>query len=122
MHTVIRRTVVATAIAWAGISCAIAQQADAPSDHVLGQHPAVLVQQQRQSIDPNRYIVAHPAGLSVIATPSPTYDHPAVAVARLYRQGAGQLEQKYLAQPPVGAAWLRQPDAAFAARSAHSGS
>ena len=56
--------------------------------HPLGQHPAVLVKRQAVQIDPNRFIPAHPAGLYVIAAPSPTYDHPAVAVKRMADQAA----------------------------------
>lgn len=80
--------------------------AAAPSAHTLGQHPAILVQRQVPGIDPNHFIVAHPARLAVIATPSPTYAHPAVAVARMARQ-ASDLD-RYMAQPPVATAWLRR--------------
>jgi len=55
-------------------------------DHRLGQHPAVLVQHQAAHIDPNTFIVGHPAGLAWVAAPSMTYDHPAVIVARMARQ------------------------------------
>lgn len=74
--------------------------------HPLGEHPAILVKRQTPQIDPNRFIPAHPAGLYVIATPTPTYDHPAVAVARMARE-ASDLERN-LAQPPIASAWLRR--------------
>jgi len=37
---------------------------------VLGDHPAVVVARTRRSIDPNTFIVAHPARLQLISTPS----------------------------------------------------
>ena len=74
--------------------------------HPLGQHPAILVKRQTPQIDTNRFIPMHPAGLFVIATPTPTYDHPAVAVARMARE-ASELERN-LAQPPIASAWLRR--------------
>jgi len=87
-----------------------AQQADAASaDHVLGQHPAVLVKRQaQQPVDTNRLILAHPAGLFVIDTPTPTYDHPAVIVARRSHEPSEM--DRYLAEPPVASAWLRRSE------------
>ncbi|CAN5743512.1 hypothetical protein BH11PSE8_BH11PSE8_45060 [soil metagenome] len=105
-------------------SSARAQEASSPSnDHVRGQHPAILVQRMQQpGIDTNRFIMAHPAGLMVIATPTPTFDHPAVIVAR--RASKSAVEQQaaqlalYMAQPPVGSAWLRHGNTTVAARRA----
>ena len=97
-------------------SSPIASAQDAATEaaaHALGQHPAILVQRQLPRIDTNRFILAHPAGLQVIDTPSPTYDHPAVVVARLARQ-ASDLE-RYMAQPPVASAWLRRSELSAAA-------
>ena len=104
----------ALAIIAAAAGTAFAQDAQ---EHRLGEHPAVLVQRQAAHIDPNTFIVAHPAGLAWVATPSKTYDHPAVIVARMARQDreAAQLAL-YLAQPPMAAAWLRGGSTALAAR------
>jgi len=87
-----------------------------PAAHPLGQHPAVLVKRQAPQLDTNRFILAHPAGLQVIATPSPTYEHPAVVVARLASQNA-ELD-RYMAQPPVASAWLRRSETSVAANPA----
>ena len=90
------------------LSATLANAQDTSSEsalHPLGQHPAILVKRQTPQIDPNRFIPMHPAGLYVIATPTPTYDHPAVAVARMART-ASDLERN-LAQPPIASAWLR---------------
>src|SRR4051794_20721616 len=75
-------------VALAAAPFALAQQAATPgaAEHTLGQQPAILVQRMQPTMDTNRCIVAHPAGLQVIATPTPTYDHPAVVVARMARQ------------------------------------
>ena len=108
-------------------SSAMAQESTTASDHVMGQHPAILVQRMQQpGIDTNRFIVAHPAGLMVIATPTPTFDHPAVIVARRAKeteadQQAAQLAL-YMAQPPVASAWLRHGETTVAARRAMQGS
>ena len=87
-----------------------------PAAHTLGQHPAILVKRQAPQLDTNRFILAHPAGLQVIATPSQTYDHPAVVVARLASQNA-ELD-RYMAQPPVASAWLRHSETSVAANPA----
>lgn len=61
-------------------TAAFSASADVPSApretrETLGQHPAVLVAQQwsKRGIDPNTFIVAHPAGLQV-----PAAEHPLV--------------------------------------------
>ena len=84
-----------------------------PAVHMLGEHPAILVKRQAQQIDPNRFILMHPAGLFVIAAPSPTYNHPAVTVARMAREPS-ELD-RYMAQPPVASAWLRRSELSAAA-------
>jgi len=102
--------VVAFAAALLGsATVAIAQDvATDSSAHTLGQHPAVLVKRHAQEVDTNRLILMHPAGLFVIATPSPTYDHPAVVVARMSRQPSDL--DRYMAEPPVASAWLRRSE------------
>lgn len=109
-------------------SAAMAQEVNnTAADHAMGQHPAILVQRMQQpGIDTNRFILAHPAGLMVIATPTPTFDHPAVIVARRAKQSdadqqAAQLAL-YLSQPPVASAWLRHGETTVAARRAMQGS
>jgi len=89
-----------------------AQQAD---EHVLGQHPAVLVKRQAPQVDTNRLILAHPAGLFVIDAPT-TYDHPAVVVARMSRESAEM--DRLLAEPPVATAWVRRRELSAAVPSA----
>lgn len=96
----------------ATIACAQDTAAAAP-EHVLGEHPAILVKRQAQQVDTNRLILMHPAGLFVIATPSPTYDHPAVIVARMAREPSDL--DRYMAQPPVASAWLRRSELSAAA-------
>jgi hypothetical protein len=96
----------------ATIACAQDTAAGA-SEHVLGEHPAILVKRQAQQVDTNRLILMHPAGLFVIATPSPTYDHPAVIVARMAREPSDL--DRYMAQPPVASAWLRRSELSAAA-------
>jgi len=114
MNTRFFRTAALALTAAAAAGTAFAQDVQ---EHRLGQHPAVLVQRQAAHIDPNTFIVGHPAGLAWVATPSMTYDHPAVAVARMARQDreAAQLAL-YLAQPPMAAAWMRGGSTALAAR------
>ncbi|CAN5249766.1 hypothetical protein BH11PSE9_BH11PSE9_20950 [soil metagenome] len=109
-------------------SSAMAQEAGSTTnDHVMGQHPAILVQRMQQpGIDTNRFIVAHPAGLMVIATPTPTFDHPAVIVARRAKENAADQQAAqlalYMSQPQVASAWLRHGETTVAARRATQGS
>ena len=90
--------------------------ADEPAAHSMGEHPAILVKRQGPQLDTNRFILAHPAGLQVVEAPSPTYDHPAVVVAR--RAGQDSDLERYLAQPPVASAWLRRSETSVAANPA----
>jgi hypothetical protein len=106
-------------LALAAGSHALAQDAE----HALGQHPAVLVQRQQPTINPNTFIVAHPAGLALVATPSPTYAHPAVAVQRMARSNDDAARLAVLiAQPPVATHWLRDATTSVATRGNASGS
>lgn len=90
-----------------------------PAEHALGEHPAILVKRQAQQVDPNRLILMHPAGLFVIAAPSPTYDHPAVIVARMAREPSDF--DRYMAQPPVASAWLRRSELSASAAATPAG-
>ncbi len=58
---------------------ASAQDAPAAQQHRMGQHPAVLVKAMRPAIDPNTFIVGHPAGLVFLGTPLPAEAAPMVA-------------------------------------------
>jgi hypothetical protein len=91
-------------------------------EHPLGQHPAILVQRTKPGIDPNTFIPAHPARLSLVATPSQTYDHPVVAVARMAEQDKdAALLAGFMARPPVASAWLRRAGTAVAAKDVGRG-
>jgi len=100
----------------ASVTAASAQDIAAEPSHVLGEHPAVLVKRQAPQVDTNRLIPMHPAHLFVINTPSPTYDHPAVIVARMAREPSDL--DRYMAQPPVASAWLRRSELSAAAPGA----
>jgi hypothetical protein len=104
----------------AGSSFAQDTAATAQEEHVLREHPAVLVKRQGPVLDTNRFILAHPAQLAVIEAPSPTYDHPAIAVQRMARESA-ELERN-IAEPPVASAWLRRHSLAASVETKASGS
>ncbi|MEP6874243.1 MAG: hypothetical protein ABI887_07740 [Burkholderiales bacterium] len=110
--------IAAIATALVGVSTAATAEDTTSTEHTLGQHPAILVKRQTPQIDTNRFILAHPAGLFVIATPSPTYDHPAVVVARMAREPSDL--ERYMAQPPVASAWLRHDTLSVAASATTS--
>jgi len=112
-HRVHLVAAIAAALLGSATIAAAQEVAAEPVAHTLGDHPAVLVKRQAQPLDTNRFILMHPAGLFVIATPSPTYDHPAVTVARLARERADL--DRYMAQPPVASAWLRRSELSAAA-------
>ena len=112
-HRVQLVAAVAAALLGSATIAAAQDTATEPAAHTLGEHPAVLVKRQAQQIDTNRFILMHPAGLFFIATPTPTYDHPAVIVARMARQPSDL--ERYMAQPPVASAWLRRSELSAAA-------
>ncbi|MGJ7505817.1 hypothetical protein [Variovorax sp. GT1P44] len=80
------RLPLAAAIAAALLATAtIATAQDAatqPAVHTLGEHPAILVKRQAPKIDPNTFILMHPAGLFVIAAPTEADDQSPVAAAK----------------------------------------
>ena len=83
--TLLAATVAFVAVVGAGVSSGAQAQAienSQATDHPLGEHPAVLVKRQAPVVDTNRLILMHPAQLMVIEAPTPTLDHPAVAVRR----------------------------------------
>lgn len=69
----------------------------------LGQHPAVLVQRMAQHIDPNTFIVAHPAHVTSAAGHA-GYEHPALTA---WREAAHPKvdPNSFLVQPPATTAW-----------------
>jgi hypothetical protein len=109
---------ITAALLAAGSSASAQTAATESAAHPLGQHPAILVQRQTPQIDTNRFIPMHPAGLFVIATPTPTYDHPAVAVARMSRQASAAELQRNIEQPPIAIAWLRRSEQVAAGAAA----
>jgi hypothetical protein len=78
--------------------------AAAQAEAALGEHPAVLVQRHAVTIDPNTFVVAHPAGLA-LRRGHAGYEHPAVA-ARRDAGSAGIDANVFIVQPPATAAWI----------------
>ena len=72
----------------------------------LGQHPAVQVKQQAVGIDANRFIVAHPAGLALVAGHA-NHAHPAVTGAAAARGATpAQVDPNtFVVQPPAATTW-----------------
>ncbi len=63
-------------------SSALASPPDAQASAQMGDHPAVVVArtQAKRAIDPNKFIVAHPAGLHLLAaSPNAKQIQPAKA-------------------------------------------
>ena len=69
----------------------------------LGQHPAVLVQRAGQGIDPNTFIVTHPAQVT-LKSGHAGYEHPALT-ARRDAATAGVDANTFLVQPPASTTW-----------------
>lgn len=67
----------------------------------VGQHPAVFTPRQLPSIDPSRFIVAHPAGLTWRRGHA-NHEHPALAS---HAAGTGVQPDRYLVQPPAATRW-----------------
>ncbi|MBM0104771.1 hypothetical protein JM946_08430 [Steroidobacter sp. S1-65] len=74
----LRLLLIAAAVA---TTTSVAVADNAVAGEKLGQHPAVVVAQNwsARGIDTNTFIVAHPAGLQLIATPVSEKDAPRVA-------------------------------------------
>lgn len=74
-------------------------------------HPAVLVHAAPSGINPNTFIVGHPASPKWAAHPTPVHanaEHPAVLVAR--RSAAPQIDvNTFLVQPPASTTWTLGP-------------
>jgi len=56
----------------------------------LGDHPAVIVARTKRSIDPNTFIVAHPARLQLISTPASENSEALAAAAAKVSAAAGR--------------------------------
>ena len=57
---------------------------------VLGDHPAVIVARTKRGIDPNTFIVAHPARLQLISTPASENSEALAAAAAKVSGAAGR--------------------------------
>ena len=76
----------------------------------FGWHPAIAAQPVVTGIDPNTFIVGHPASPTVRGGHA-NFEHPAVIVAR--RAGAvGVDANTFIVQPPVAVTWTVQPEPA----------
>jgi hypothetical protein len=69
----------------------------------LGHHPAVLVKRAPPTIDPNTFIVAHPAQLT-LKSGHAGHEHPALT-ARREAAAAGIDTNTFLVQPPASTTW-----------------
>jgi hypothetical protein len=104
-HTMNRNSLVITAVMLlAALSAASGVEAH-PA--VAGTAPASV------GIDPNTFIVAHPAGLALVHRHA-NHEHPAVSVQREVK---GLDPNLFIVQPPVSAHWalVSEPAAQFAA-------
>ena len=91
-------------VALAATFCAVVgAQAEAQT---LGQHPAVRVKQAPQSIDPNTFIVAHPAQVT-LKSGHAGFEHPALT-ARRDAAAAGIDANTFLVQPPASTTWTHE--------------
>ncbi len=70
--------------------------------HPLGGHPALgNAFIEKPSVDPNTFVVAHPAGLALLPGHA-NHEHPAVAAARATRVIDANT---FLVQPPASTQW-----------------
>ena len=90
------------------VAATVVTTAQAQDQHPMGQHPALLVKARTQGIDPNTFIVGHPASPQWVRGHA-NHDHPAVLVAR--RTGQSQIDANtFLVQPPATTAWTMGPE------------
>jgi hypothetical protein len=68
-HFILITAILATTAGFGVSSNAVADSSDARTSAKLGDHPAVVVArtQAKRGIDPNTFIVAHPARLQLLA-------------------------------------------------------
>ena len=120
LHFAAAVTAAIAAALLAAASIASAQEnAINPATHTLGEHPAVLVKRQAQHVDPNHFIPAHPAGLYVIAAPSPETDRPATDMAQIDQQPAPVARP--IAQAPMAGTSRSRGELAVAAVASTTG-
>lgn len=111
MKTDITRVVFAVAIIGAGILIAAAAQAGEQAP--MSQHPAVLLQADvsalklKRSLDPQTFIVAHPARLA-LSNGHANGEHPALAMQRQALTPRIDVNT-YLVQPPSATVWTVAP-------------
>jgi len=97
-----------TSFAVAAATIVTTAQAQDQTVHALGQHPAMLVKARTQSIDPNTFIVGHPASPQWVRGHA-NHEHPAVQVA--HRAEHPQIDTNtFLVQPPATTAWTMGPE------------
>lgn len=97
--------VLAAVMATSGLSAAGSAEAAPP----FGAHPALrgAASAEPAGIDPNTFIVAHPAGLA-LRRGHANHEHPAIASARAVR---ALDPNAFLVQPPASVSWAPAPDA-----------
>ena len=79
-----------------------------PAAQPFGWHPALTARPVVAGIDPNTFIVGHPASPTVRGGHA-NFEHPAVIVAR--RAGeAGVDANTFIVQPPVSVTWTVVPE------------
>jgi hypothetical protein len=76
-----------------------------PAAEPFGWHPALAVRPVATGIDPNTFIVGHPASPTVRGGRA-NFDHPAVLIVR---RRAGIDPNTYLVQPPATVSWTVMP-------------
>ncbi len=76
----------------------------------VGQHPAVFAPRNLPGIDPNTFVVGHPASPHNRAGHA-NFDHPAVTAWAARRQGMVIDTNAYLVQPPAAVRWTLAPAA-----------
>jgi len=77
----------------------------------FGRHPALRhdAPPAAAGIDPNTFIVAHPAGLALVRGHA-NHEHPAVTASR-EAQTAQVDPNLFIVQPPASVQWVLAPDA-----------
>ena len=97
-----KQTVLTVVVALGAALCAVVgAQAQG-----LGQHPAVRAQNAAQGIDPNTFIVAHPAQLALRAGHA-GHEHPALVAWRSANPGRVDANT-FLVQPPASTTWAHE--------------
>lgn len=82
----------------------------------VGQHPAVFAPRQLPAVNPNTFIVGHPASPRTRAGHANS-EHPAVTLAAAARPGAVD-GNTFLVQPPASVQWTLGPAAPLLAATA----